>query len=310
MINNKLRNGNFTSSEIVALTITGTREMTAEEMNEYKINNPKGKKKNIECWPGDKASTYINETNMERRLDRSLDTEMNSKPTSWGKLVEWLVFQLIGTAYILTSTDTVIHRIIAWWTGSPDGETDEAVMDIKAPFTHKSFCVLVDPLYYGLVGIDAMNAIRFGFTDKLGLEHKKHPDGEKYYWQLVSNACLRNKKFAELIIYMPYQSELPAIKLKALEETNNGNYYWLAMSQDDELPYLPDGGYYNNINTIRFEVPEEDKALLTKRVIEGGRLLIDNPAASKIDIIDGALIMDADFEEAAVQDQLKANEIL
>lgn len=282
MVNNVLRHGNFTNSEIVALTKTGSRDMTADELEQYKKKNPKGLKKKIESWPGQKAITYIREKNMERRLKQPLESESNAKPLSWGKLCEYLVFLLLDTAYVLTSTETVLHALIRWWAGSPDGEKTDTVIDIKAPFTKKSFCILVQPLYDGLTGWDAMCAIRHGYTDKNGFEHEPHPDGEKFYWQLVGGSVLLKKKYAELIVFMPYESEIEAIKAEALKEKHGGKYFWVSMANDGELPYLPEDGYYKNINIIRFEVPEEDKLLLTKRVLQGGQMLIDNNMPNKM----------------------------
>ena len=282
MVNNVLRHGNCTSSEIVCLTKTGSRDMTPEELKQHKEENPKSRKTKIESWPGKAALTYIRETNMERRLERSLTDESNARPLSWGKLCEYLVFLLLDTAYILTSTETVLHKIIRWWAGSPDGEKTDTVIDIKAPFTLKSFCVLVQPLYDGLQGWEAMCAIRDGYTDKNGFEHDAHPDGEKYYWQLVSNAILLKKKYAELIVFMPYKSEIEAIKAEAMKEKYGGKYFWVSMANEGELPFLPEDGYYKNINIIRFEVPEADKLLLTKRVLQAGQMLVNNDMPNKM----------------------------
>jgi hypothetical protein len=139
------------------------------------------------------------------------------------------------------------------------------VIDIKSPITLKSFCQLVDPLYNGYDGMEAMNIVR-----------DKHKDGDKYYWQLVSNSILNNTRYAELIIGVPYYSEIPKVKMLA---DGNPNCYWIAMAQDDELPFLPDDGYYKNLNIIRFEVPQEDKDFLTQKVIEASKLLIDREPA-------------------------------
>lgn len=247
MINNKARNGNFTSSEIVALT--------------------KRDKKNSSFLAA--AITYIGETNMERRLQRSLTEEINAKPLVWGKLVEKRVFELMGLEYILSSTETSVHPDIEYWAGSKDGiknDDGKTVIDFKSPQTLKSFCNLVDPLYEGLTGIDAMNEVR-----------ERHKDGDKYYWQLVSNAIIEKTKFAELIVYMPYKSEIADIKLLAGQVPGEqaSKHYWIAMALDDELPFLNDGGYYKNINIIRFEVPETDKQFLTDCVIKAGAMLID-----------------------------------
>lgn len=285
MINNKLRTGNFTSSEIVALTTTGSREMTEQEFMDHKKQFPKSRKKTIESWPGKPALTYIEETKMERRLGRSLTDEVNARPLIWGKLIESRVFDLLGLEYVLTSQETTQHPTIPYWVGSKDGikhDEGKTVMDIKAPLTLKSFCQLVDPLYNGLTGMDAMNIIR-----------DNHKDGDKYYWQLVSNSIIEETQFAELIVYVPYFSELPEIRHMAGNVSGDqmGKHYWIAMAQDDELPFLLDGGYYKNLNVIRFEVPEADKALLTDCVKKAGEMLEGN--ASKV------LLAHSDTEVAA-----------
>jgi hypothetical protein len=235
MINNKLRVGNFTSSEIVALTTL------AKDGKSF----------------GKPALTYIEETNMERRLGRSLTDETNARPLTWGKLLEGHVFNLLGLEYSLTSTDTIQHPEIPFWTGSPDGEKKDTVIDIKCPMTLKSFCQLVD--------CKTIDEVR-----------ENHKDGEKFYWQLVSNAVLKNKPFAELIPYMPYFSELADIRMLAQQVPGDqlSKHYWIAMACDDELPYLVDGGYYKNVNVIRFEVPNSDKALLKSKVLKAGEMLI------------------------------------
>lgn len=243
MIQNKPRIGNFTSSEIVALTKVGKDKVSF----------------------GAPALTYIEECNMERRLGRSLTDESNAKPLTWGKLLESRAFELLGLEYSLSSTETDVHPNIPYWAGSKDGmkfDEGKTVIDIKCPITLKSFCQLVQPLYDGLTGNLAMEAIR-----------ENHKDGDMYYWQLVSNSILNNTKFAELIVYVPYLSELPEIKLLA---DGNPNAYWIAMAGEDELPYLIDGGYYKNLNTIRFEVPQADKDFLTALVLKAGALLINN----------------------------------
>lgn len=247
MIENKNRNGNFTSSEIFNL-------MT---------NDKSGK--NF----GKPALTYIEECNMERRLGRALTKEESAKPLSWGNLVESRAFELLGTEYKLSSQETFIHRLFPFWAGSPDGnkfDDGQTVFDEKCPITLKSFCQYVQPLYDGFEGIDAMNCVR-----------EEHKDGEKNYWQLVSNSILTDSKFAELIIYCPYKSELQIIKELA-QQAGTPQYSWIYWALENELPYLIDGGYYKNVNIIRFEVPQADKELLTERVALAGKQLI-NPVA-------------------------------
>jgi len=260
MINNKNRVGNFTSSEIARLMANGKKPGE----------------------PGKPFYTYIQECNWERKLGKSIDSDSNARPLSWGKLCEKYVFQkILGTEYKMCAQDTIVHPIIDCWAGSPDGEKfDEGktVTDQKCPMTLKSFCGLVEPLYQGLTGMDAMNAIRNGLVNENGYDTiAPHKDADTYFYQLVSNSILTKSKYAELIIFCPYQEELEEIREFASlidDPIEQRKYYWVAQSQDDELPYLIKGGKYSNINIIRFEVPEYEKIALTTRVGMGNKLLI------------------------------------
>lgn len=259
MIRNTARIGNFTSSEIVALTATG---------------------KQAEGF-GVAAITYILETNFERCLGRSIDDELSARPLVWGKLLEQRAFDILGTEYAITSEETDVHPSIPYWAGSKDGlkyDKGRTVADFKCPMTLKSFCQLVQPLYDGLTGIAAMDAIRNGYKDRYGIDHTKHKDGEKFYWQLVSNAIINDCQFAELIPYMPYESELEEIKVIAQNVPTEDlhKHYWIAMANDGELPFINDQGYYKNLNIIRFEVPQADKDLLTANVLKAGKMLRGN----------------------------------
>lgn len=262
MIHNQNRIGNFTSSEIYNLLSTGSREMTEDELTAHKKEFPKSRKKTIESWPGKAALTYIDECKMERRLGRSLSTEQDARPLLWGSLVENRVFELLGLEYKLTSKETLLHPEIPVWAGSPDADKKNTAPDFKCPLTLKSFCQLVDPIYQGLTGMVAMNKVR-----------EDHKDGEKYYWQIVSNACIKGYDFGELIVYMPYLAELLEIKEMA-DRDQTGKYKWISYADFDELPYLLPNGYYKNLNVIRFEMPQADKDMLTLRVQQAGKLLI------------------------------------
>lgn len=238
---NKLRVGNITSSEIFALTTNG------------KAKDSFGKP----------FYTYVEECNMERKLQRSLTSESNARPLVWGKLCEEQVFNNLPLEYTLCSQDTVEHHSIKCWAGSRDAFKTDTVCDIKCPITLKSFCQLVDPLYNGLDGMEAIAEIR-----------ENHKDGDKYYWQLVSNAILTKAKYAELIVYVPYEKELRVIRDLAREK-NDDKLYWIIKGDDIELPYLIEGGHYKNLNIIRFEIPQRDKDFLTERVLAAEKLLIN-----------------------------------
>jgi hypothetical protein len=246
ILTSEKRIGNFTSSEIVALT---AMDRSGKQF-------------------GQKALTYIREKRMERRLGRSIKTETTAKALSWGTLCEKAVAKLLPEDYIFTSDQTDIHPAFPFWAGSGDAvKLDEGrtVGEVKCPITLKSFCDLVDPIYDGLTGMDAMNKIR-----------DIHEDGEKYYIQTVSNSILKKTKYGELIVYMPYKSELQFIQMIAnnLDGEELSQYYWIINAREDELPYLNEGGFYNNLNIIRFEIPREDINFLIERVVEAGKLLL------------------------------------
>lgn len=272
MILNKERIGNFTSSQIAKLMTTG---------------------KQTDGF-GVAAITYISEKRMERLLGRSITDEVNARPLTWGKVLEQRVFQLLGLDYTYSSEETDVHPEIDFWSGSKDGTRegkDRAVIDIKCPITLKSFCQLVMPLYCGLEGGEAIDAIRNGFEHE-GVRYEKHKSGEDYYWQLVSNAIINGVDYAELIIYMPYHSELSDVK--ALAE-NNPNGSWIFFALENELPYLLDGGHFKNINVIRFKVPQCDKDLLTANVKKAGKLLgVNAPILISGDTINGASVLIAE----------------
>ena len=236
------RIGNFTSSEIVKLLADGKKAGTL----------------------GAPAIGYIAEKNMERRLCRSLDNDQNSRPTSWGNLCESHVFSMLPLDYSTISKNSIPHPSFDFWTGSPDSvchdyepATDgiiKVLTDIKCPFTLKSFCGLVDAWNH-----DGIAAIR-----------DCHADGEKFYWQIVSNAIITGCDHGELIVYAPYKSELVLIR----ELADMHDVGWIKFANDDELPWIHDGGYYKNINHFRFPIPQSDKDKLTARVVECGKQLV------------------------------------
>ena len=231
-----MRIGNFTSSEIAALMANGKKEGTL----------------------GVPALTYISECNMERRLGRALENEVNARANTWGLLCERQVYSLIGLEYSTISKITIIHPDYNFWAGSPDSICHEpdgnVITDIKCPFTLKSFCQLVDGWLAG--GINGLRAA--------------HKDGDKFYWQIVSNAILTGCNVGELIIYAPYFHELQTIR----EIAAHDDYAWVKYATDNELPWLYEGGYYSNLNKFRFPIPDEDKQRLTERVTMAAEQLV------------------------------------
>jgi hypothetical protein len=250
-----IRAGRFTSSEIANLL---TVDKTGKEF-------------------GKPAITYIAQTNKERRLGRSLTNDVTAHSLSWGKAVESHVFNLLGLEYSLTSQETDLHPVYGdFWAGSKDGEKEDTVIDIKCPMTLDSFCGIVDPLYEGYEGREAIMMSMQGYFGKDGMFHPAHKSIEDYFWQLVSNAIINNKKYAELIVYVPFKSELDIIKahVQDLDIDEQWRYKWIYDADADQLPHILDNGYYNNLNVIRFEVTQEDRDRLTEAVVKASNLLI------------------------------------
>ena len=268
MLSNKERIGNFTSSEIVALTTSGKKSGTY----------------------GAPFDTYVSEKNYERQLGECLGIETFARSMAWGNFLEQYLFAYVindDMRYFDCHDKTIIHPTISYWSGSQDAIKNyengtKAASELKCPFTKKSFCQLVQPIYDGLTGITAMNAIRNGYTlyDEAGKEivkHKKHKDGEKYYWQIVSNAILNETNLGEFLVFMPYHDEIEVIQelLQTYDKPDMHNYFFIANALPGELPSLKRDGFYKNLNRIEFAIPQTDIDFLTERVEAAGKLLID-----------------------------------
>ena len=255
-MNHELRWGRFTSSKIASLMAEGTRPMTDAEMAEYKIKEPKGKRKNITGGFGAPALKYIKQKKYERKLKRRIDSENTARPLQYGRCAETVAFQQLSTEYRLCSDQTIIHPQYPFFAGSPDVEkfviNEKILGEVKCPMTLESFCDFVD--YYEQGGIQAVR--------------DNHPDGETYYWQMVGNAILIGANKAELIIYCPYQSELAQIR----DEATFLGYQWIVFAHDDELPYLIKGNHYKNINILPFDIPQDDIDALTANIIKANEL--------------------------------------
>ncbi len=126
---------------------------------------------------------------------------------------------------------------------------------------------LVRPLYHGLQGLEAMYAIQDGYNYK-GFEYPAHTDGKKFFYQCISNGIINKCDFAELIIFMPYQSQLMDITNSCMEDQQR----WLQYNSNS-IPFLKDGGFFKNINIIRFKIPQADKDFLTECVTRAGEYL-------------------------------------
>jgi hypothetical protein len=239
ILQNTIRDGNFTSSQAAKLLTTGRDKKSF----------------------GAPALKYIRQKNIERILGRSISIESDAKPLQWGRLCETLVFEQLSTDYQLLSQETTVHPDYDFWVGSADAEKEDTCCEIKCPMTIES--------WFLLVAGGSIFALIDGF-DYMGVHFDPHPQGEEYFNQIISNALINKKKYGELIVFIPYFSQLPMIRQEAEFQGIN----WLKYASDEELPYIHEGGEFKNITKIRFEIPQKEAALLTEKVVDGSKLLI------------------------------------
>jgi hypothetical protein len=199
--------------------------------------------------------TYVEEKASERFMQRTADTKVTVRPMLWGKLMEVVLFNLLGLEYEMVHKETLVHPKYDFWSGTPDLKTPVKVGEIKC-YEPKKFGALSRCLLRKDIGL-----LRSSFKEE--------------YWQVVSNAIILGLDVAEVMVYMPYKSELLEI-IKQVDETNflerNGlnpqdYFYWLNEEGIESLPYLPDDSKASNINMFEFEVPKEDVDFLTERII-------------------------------------------
>jgi hypothetical protein len=131
----------------------------------------------------------------------------------------------------------------------------ETVCDVKG-LQVKGFCEMIDAFNAG--GITKVREVC--------------ESGDKFYWQITSNGCITGRNNGELILYLPYKSELEEIKHAAMnfDGPDPGRFKWIAYADDEELPYLVDGGHYKNLNFLSFPIPAKDRISLHAKVEEAG----------------------------------------
>lgn len=202
------------------------------------------------------ALTYIQEKQIEVRMGRSIEVSGYSRAAAWGTFLEMFVFEKLGLAYEITSNKTDVHPTIPHWSGSKDLIVRGVkVSDLKC-YQPKKFALYTD----ALLSKDVQR-IKEEFPEE--------------YWQLGSNAIINQVPNVEAITYMPYESELDDLRDFAAnyEGSDQWKYRFIYEAPKHELAYLPDGGYYKDLNKFEFEFPKEDRELLESRVLEAIELL-------------------------------------
>lgn len=202
-----------------------------------------------------KAKTYTAEKRYEHKLKRSLGAETFSYPTSWGRLMELYVNETyLPVSWKMEHKTTIVHPTIEAFAGSPDIIATELVADEKNPYTLKAFCELVENCGLGY------NVFK-----------KEHED---YFWQLIGNSILTDKKRVALIVFCPTLEELPKIAefIENMEGIDEFEYKWIydEITYKEPLkmkiPYLLPESDYKNLNIFEFDVNESDQTQLIELI--------------------------------------------
>lgn len=128
------RFGCFTASEFYKLMVSGKRKMTPEELAIEQFN--KGKRTTIETTFGETAKTYIF-TKIAEILTNGLSQQFGftgSKETEWGEILESTARDYFTEVTGEKVTECDFLKISDRFGGSPDGLTDDAIIEIKCPY--------------------------------------------------------------------------------------------------------------------------------------------------------------------------------
>jgi len=264
ILNNEIRIGRFTSSQIHRLCGAAKRKMTADELAQRPKTGKGSSVTTIEDYStlSDEALNYIAEKNIERKIGRSLFLEKQTRATLTGHYLEQRVHDMLPTSYRLIGKKSLAHPQHPYWVGSPDNDcAKESVVGDTKCYEPKAFTEYVDCLE---------EAKR---TKNILLFKENFP---QQYWQLLSNACILGMDNIEAIVYIPYFSELEEIRQSVLDldaDDDKKKYGFIAYSHYNELSWIADGFGYKNLNIFRFVAPKEDKEFLTNKVTTASQLL-------------------------------------
>ncbi len=264
ILNNEIRYGNFTSSQIFRLCGPGKRKMSDAELALRPKTGTGSKTTITEDYSilSEEALNYIAEKRIEREIGRNLNVEKTGRSALWGHFCEERVHNMLPTSYRLIGKVSVAHPEYPFWIGSPDNDckAESIVGDIKC-YEPRKFIG-----YYTCLAL----------CKEAGNYELLKQEFPQEYWQLVSNSCILGMKYAEAILYIPYFSELQEIRQSVMDlpdEDEKRKYGFIAYSSYNELAWIKDGGKYKNLSRFKFEVQQADKDFLTKRVIEASKYL-------------------------------------
>lgn len=257
------RSGKFSSSSAHLLIPEGSIKMTEEELKVHKAEFPSSKVTTKKGGFQASGLTYIKEKNLERKLNRQLDLDTYSRSSTWGNVFEKVCAEKLPLYYELVSNNGVGHKEYSdFWVGTPDILVEGVLIGEIKCYQLKKFAEYTQMLMDK--NLDAFKA-----------------DFAQEYWQIVSNAIINDVDFGEAISFMPYRSTLELFR-EELTESNFIERYgfepwqvrFIIEEKIENLAYIDYGGYFNELTTFKFEIPKEDKELLTRRMLEASTQLI------------------------------------
>lgn len=185
----EMRKGRFTASRISELLTTGRRDMTKDELLQYKKDNPKGKRKTIDTY-GKSLDTYAFEKAVEVVHGLEEEEEYLSKDMQRGVELEPLAFYKFKELKELEFKQVKECSFFPFGDhagASPDGLVNkDEILEIKCPRRNKFFKYVangideIDPDYIAQMQMQMMctNSKRCYFFNYL-------IDNGKEYWHEI-----------------------------------------------------------------------------------------------------------------------------
>lgn len=158
------RLGKFTASDAIKLLGNGKRTMTEEELEQYKKENPKGKRTTIDCI-GETLETHAFEKACELVFGLDEEDDFDSFDMRRGRELEPLAFakfKELKSYDFMEVQETTFFAFGKDAGASPDGLADADCLEIKCPRPKKFFKIVakgiraVDPEYIAQVQFQMM----------------------------------------------------------------------------------------------------------------------------------------------------------
>lgn len=131
----EMRFGCFTASEFHKLMSGGKRKMTPAELEAEKLMN--GKRTTVDTLFGDTANTYIDNKLAEilsNGLSKEFESFTGNKATEYGEVLEATAREAFTAETGIEVKECGFIKIDERFGGSPDGLTEDAIIEIKCPY--------------------------------------------------------------------------------------------------------------------------------------------------------------------------------